>query len=118
MLQSTRQKLTLVQRPLTISQAFNEGQKERDLWDYRMLWDLDMLRGKMQQDALDVCDKGKRVKKDPRIGTTWRETVSMVMERGEGQSSDNGPMPTTHISSKLSLRDNREAGSHPQLEDF
>ena len=58
-----------------------------------------------------MCDKGKGVKKDPRIGPTWWEPVSPVMERGDGESSDNGPVPTAHISSKLteklSVRDNR-----------
>ena len=71
----------------------------------------------MQQDALGVCDKGKRIKKDLRTGPAWWEPVSMVMERGEGESSDNGPVPATHISSKLmerlSLRDNRQASYHP-----
>lgn len=45
-----------------------------------------------------------------------------VNSDGEGESSDNGAVPATHISSKLterlSLRDNRQAGYHPWLEDF
>jgi len=48
-------------------------------------------------DAMDVCDKGKKVKKDPRVRPPWWEPASTVMERGEGESSDNGPVPAAHV---------------------
>jgi len=46
---------------------------------------------------MDVCDKGKKVKKDPRVRPPWWEPASTVMERGEGESSDNGPVPAAHV---------------------